>query len=140
MAAGLALLGILNIIRFVVQTALTFVGDEWSTGARAMFLILNVIPLAVSIFFLPLAYQLDRGRPWAWVTAIVLVSLTTIVGAFMLLVMLAAGSVLLGLAMFLAPLAVLLGLTVPRSVRGFFPRRPEPAPYAPYPPQGPWTS
>ncbi|MEU8664168.1 hypothetical protein [Actinoplanes philippinensis] len=139
-ATGVALLGILNIIRVIVQTAQTFAGDGWSTGTRAVFLALNAIPLGVSVFYVPLAYQITRGRPWAWVTAIVLISLTTVAGAFMMLIMIVGGSPLLGLVWFFGPLAVLLGLTVPRSVRAFFPRRPQPVPYAPYPPQGPWTS
>jgi hypothetical protein len=139
-AAGVALLGVLNIIRVTVQTVMTFAGDEWSTGARAMYLILNTIPFAVSIFLLPLAWQLIRGRSWAWITAVVLVSLATIVGAFLLLVGLATGEFpFIGLASFGLPLAVLLGLTVPPSVRAFFNGRPAPAPYPMYPAQGPWT-
>jgi hypothetical protein len=140
-AAGVALLGLLNIIRVTVQTVMTFAGDEWSTGARAMYLILNTVPFAVSVFLLPLAYLLVRGRSWAWITAVVLVSLATIVGAFLLLVGLATGEFpLIGLASFALPLAVLLGLTVPRSVRAYFNSKPAPAPYPVHPAPGPWSS
>ncbi|GAA4965876.1 hypothetical protein [Actinoplanes utahensis] len=139
-AAGVALLGILNIVRLVVQTALTFTGGGWPTGGRTMFLALNAIPLALSVFYVFLAFQLTRGRSWAWIAAIVLATLTTVVGAFMLLIALLGGSSpLLGLAMFAVPLAVLLGLTVPRPVRAFFARKPAPAPRPPHPAPGPWT-
>ena len=61
-------------------------------------------------------------------------------GAFLLLVTLATGGfLLLASAMFVLPLAVLLGLTVPRSVRAFFAKRPVPGPYPTFPPHGPWT-
>jgi hypothetical protein len=140
-AAGVALLGVLNIIRVVVQTALTFTGSEWTAGARAMFLILNAVPFAVSVFYLPLAFQLLRGRVWARVTAIVLVALTSIGGILMLLISLTAdGFPFLGLAMFVVPVVVLLGLTVPRPVRAYFDTRPAPAPYPMYPPPGPGRS
>ncbi|GIE29561.1 hypothetical protein Ait01nite_026060 [Actinoplanes italicus] len=138
-AAGVALLGVLNIVRIVVQTVMTFGGDGWSTGARTVFLVLNAIPFAVSVFFLPLAYQLLRGRSWAWVTAIVLVSLSTAIGTFMLLITVTSGGFPLGPVMFGVPLVVLLGLIVPRSVRAFF-SKPAPVPYPTYPAQGPWTS
>jgi hypothetical protein len=137
-AAGVALLGVLNIVRIVVQTVMTFGGDGWSAGARTVFLVLNAIPFAVSVFFLPLAYQLLRGRSWAWITAIVLVSLSTAIGTFTLLITVTSGGSPLGALMFGVPLLVLLGLIVPRSVRTFF-SRPAPVPYPTYPAQGPWT-
>ncbi|MFC4068261.1 hypothetical protein [Actinoplanes subglobosus] len=138
-AAGVALLGALNILRLIVQTALTFSGDEWSTGSRTVFLVLNAIPFALSVFLLPLAFQLVRGRMWAWVTALVLVSLATLIGSFALLVSFSLdGFPFLGLAMFVLPLAVLLGLVVPREVRAYFTARPAPAAYSGYPAPGPW--
>lgn len=138
-AASVALLGALNILRVIVQTALTFSDDGWSTGARAAFLILNAIPFAASVFLLPLAYQLLQGRTWAWVTAIVLVSMATLIGSFVLLAASGLGGFsFLGLASFALPLAVLLGLVVPREVRAYFTARPAPAAYPGYPAPGPW--
>ncbi|MEU4626770.1 hypothetical protein AB0G04_43160 [Actinoplanes sp. NPDC023801] len=140
-AAGVAVLGVLNILRVVVQTALTFTGDGWSGGARAMFLILNVIPFAVSVLLLPLAHQMIRGRPWAWITAVVVAALASLIGAFLLLGSLfGEGFPFIALTTFVVPLGVLLALTVPPSVRAFFAAKPVPRPYPPYPGPGSWTS
>ncbi|BEL06259.1 hypothetical protein Q0Z83_044500 [Actinoplanes sichuanensis] len=127
-AGGLALLGVLNIGRVVVQTAVAY--GDWADGPLMMYLFLNAIPVAASVFLLPLAYQLVRGRSWAYITAIVLVTMGCVFGALMLLAALAAdGLPLLGLVMFTAPVAVLLGLIIPSSVRAFFADKPAPASY-----------
>jgi hypothetical protein len=139
-AGSVALLGVLNILRVVIQTAQTFTGDEWSSGARTMFLLLNAIPIAVSVFFLPLAHQLIRGRSWAWITAVILVALACVIGALALVIMIVNGLPWLGLVMFGAPVGVLLGLTVPRSVRAFYDSKPPPPPsYPTYPGYGQWN-
>jgi hypothetical protein len=139
-AGGVALLGVLNIVRIIVQTALTFTGSEWSVGARAMFLLLNAIPFAVSVFCLPLAYLLLRGRLWSWITAVVLVTLSSLVGGLTLLVTLIGdGSPLPGLAIFGVAVGVLLGLVVPGSVRAFFVGQPTLAPFPTFPGHGPWA-
>ncbi|MEU4156436.1 hypothetical protein [Actinoplanes sp. NPDC026670] len=128
-AGGLGLLGVLNISRVIVQTALAY--GDWATGPLMMYLFLNAIPVAASVFLLPLAYQVVRGRSWAYFTAIVLASMAVPFGALMLVVSLTAdGFPFLGFAMFAAPLAVLLGLTLPPSVRAFFARKPVSAPYS----------
>lgn len=81
-----------------------------------------------------------RGTLWAWITAVVLVAFSLLFGALALLAAFTEnGFPFLGLAMFGLPAGVLLGLVVPRSVRGFFTSRTAPAPYPTFPGQRPWT-
>ncbi|MFC7534110.1 hypothetical protein [Actinoplanes sp. GCM10030250] len=125
-AAGVvAALAVVNLFRIGVQVPLTLADDKWSSGAKSAFLVLNVIAALFSIFMLVLAQALWRGRMWAWVTLIVLVSLAIPVGAIFLLPQLIAGEFpWVGLAIVVPSLGLLLALTVPPSARRYILRKP----------------
>jgi hypothetical protein len=101
--------------------------DNWGSGARAMFLVLNSIVLIFALFLLVLAYQVRQGRLWAWIVSLVMLPFTILFGGLLLLITAFNGGVpLAGAGVVVASLAALLILTVPRTVRGYLVRKPAP--------------
>jgi hypothetical protein len=120
-AAVLIVLGVLSIVRIVATVALNLADSSWEPGARAVFLVLNAITLALSTVYLVLAYYLRRGRLWAWITAIVFLSLTVVLGGLVLLGELASNRApFTGLIIVVPALAILFALTMSRAARQFF--------------------
>jgi hypothetical protein len=117
--------------------------DGWSSGGRTMFLILNGFVAVFGLFVLVLADQVRRGRMWGWIVSLVVLPFTLLYGGLLLLVTAVNGAApLSGVAVVAASLAALLALTVPRTVRDHFVRRPVPVahPYAGAAPGHPWGS
>ena len=126
-ASLLAVLGVTSVGRVAYGVVVNLGQDQWSSGARAMFLFLNTIVLIFSLFILVLAHQVRRGRQWAWIAALIMLPFTTLLGALMLLITALGGAFpLAGATVVVSSLAALLTLTVPRAVRDHFLRRPAP--------------
>ena len=140
-AGVLTVLGVLSIVRIVVTVAINLTQSGWDPGARTVFLVLNAITLGISALDLVLAHHLRRGRLWAWITTIVLLSMTVLLGGLVLIGELATGDApLIGLAIVVPTLALLFALTVPRTARGFFTRQRYAGAPAAMPAQpGPWA-
>lgn len=126
-AGLLALGGAVSVGRVAYGVVVNLGLDDWDSGARAVFLVLNGIVLAFSLLLLVLAYQVWRGRPWAWITSLVILPFTILYGGLLLLVTVVNGAVpWAGAGVAGAALAALMVLTVPRTVRGYFQRKPIP--------------
>jgi hypothetical protein len=95
--------------------------------------VLNSVVLIFSLFLLVLAYQVRRGRLWAWITSFVMLSPTILFGGILLLITVVGGGVPWAGAsvVVVASIAALLTLSVPRAVRGYFVRKPAMAPQVP---------
>jgi hypothetical protein len=77
--------------------------------------------LVVGIFYLWLAYKTRRGRRWAWITMLTLLSLPVVLGLAIFVSGLAANdSGMVGLPVAAVPLVMILLLTVPRGSREYF--------------------
>jgi hypothetical protein len=110
--------------------------DDWQSGARAVFLVLDAMVLIVSLFVLVLAYQVRRGRLWAWIVSLVVLPFATLFGALMVLITVVGHSVpWAGTGLVVSAVAAMLTLTVPRTARACFVRKPQPVyAYPGYPP------
>ncbi|MEV4352314.1 hypothetical protein AB0J83_48290 [Actinoplanes sp. NPDC049596] len=98
--------------------------DDWSSGARAVFLVLNSIVLIFGIFILVLGRLVRRGKMWAWITSLVLLPFAALFGAIMMLIVAVAGSIpVAGTGVLVASIAAIVTLTAPRSARDHFTRR-----------------
>jgi hypothetical protein len=123
-AGVLTVLGLLSIVRIVATVASNLSDASWDAGARAVFLVLNAIGFVFSALYLVLAYHLWRGRLWAWITAIVLLSLTVAVGGLVLLGDLTSNEPpWVALIIAVPAVVMLLALTVSGTARRFFTRR-----------------
>jgi len=101
--------------------------DDWNSGARAVFLVLNAIVLALSVFVLVLGRQVRKGRMWAWITSLIVLPFAVLFGGFNMLIVIVSDSIpVAGTGIVLASLTGLLVLTVSRSARDHFLRRPTP--------------
>jgi hypothetical protein len=126
-ASLLAIVGVIGAGRVAYGVLVNLQQDDWHAGARAVFLVLNSIVLVFALFILLLAYQVRRGRLWAWVVSLVMLPFTILYGALTLLITVLQHDVpLAGGGVLLASVAALLTLTVPRAARGYFLRRPVP--------------
>src|SRR5689334_7556616 len=67
--------------------------DDWSSGARTIFLVLNAFVLAFAVFVLVLARLVRRGRMWAWITSLIVLPFALLFGAFTLLIVALGGGV-----------------------------------------------
>jgi hypothetical protein len=78
--------------------------------------------LVVGIFYLWLAYKTRRGRRWAWITMLTLLSLLVVLGLAIFASGLATDddSGVVGLAVAAVPLVMILLLTAPRGSRDYF--------------------
>jgi hypothetical protein len=120
-ASALAVVSVLHVIRIGVAVVRTLADDSWDGGARTVFLVLNAMTLLVAGVYLTAAYHIWRGRTWAWITAITLLTVTLLYGAVLLIPSLITGEIPWpGAAVALPALALLLMLVVPRSVRAYF--------------------
>ncbi|WP_250031273.1 hypothetical protein [Paractinoplanes maris] len=136
-ASLLAVVGVLSVGRVAYGVVVNLGQDQWSSGARAVFLFLNSIVLIFALFLLVLAHQVRRGRQWAWIVSMIMLPFTTLVGGLMLLLTALSGAIpFAGIAVVATSLAALLVLTLPRAVRDFFLRNPPPAP----PQHQPWAA
>jgi TRAP-type C4-dicarboxylate transport system permease small subunit len=137
-ATLLALVGVFNAGRVAYGVMVNLSQDDWDSGARAVFLVLNSIVLIFALFILVLAWQVRRGRLWAWIVSLVILPFTILFGALLLLITAVGGAFpLAGIGIVLAAMAALATLTIPRTVRGYFVRKP--APMMPGPvPNYPW--
>jgi hypothetical protein len=141
--AGLvAIVGVIGVGRVAYGVAVNLSQDDWSGGARAVFLVLNSIVLLFSAFILAIGYQVRQGRMWAWIVSLVMMPFSILFGAFMVLISVAAKDVpLAGSGIVLAAAGALLTLGLPRTSRAYFTRKMTPAPHpgwAPIPGQ-PWA-
>jgi hypothetical protein len=141
-ASLVAIVGVISVGRVAYGLAVNLGQEGWSSGARAMFLMLNSIVLVFGLFIVVLGYQVRRGRLWAWIGSLVMMPFTSLFGALLLLITALNGAVpLAGIGVVAASLAALVVLTVPRTARAYFSHRPAMAPpYAgafPGPPWGP---
>jgi hypothetical protein len=124
-ASLLAIAGLFSVGRVVYGVLMNLSQDDWDTGARAIFLVLNSIVLIFSLFLLVLAYQVRRGRLWAWITSFVMLPPTILFGGILLLITVVGGGVpWAGAGVVVASIAALLTLSVPRAARGYFVRKP----------------
>ncbi|MEV6596900.1 hypothetical protein AB0M36_08570 [Actinoplanes sp. NPDC051346] len=127
-ASLLAIIGVSGVGRVAYGVLVNLSEDGWSSGARAIFLVLNSITLVFSVFLLVLADQVRRGRMWAWIVSLVMLSFTILfAGLALLITVVNGGFPLLGAGVVAASLGALLVLTVPRTVRGYILRKPVPA-------------
>jgi hypothetical protein len=132
------LVGLISVARVAYGVIVNLRQDDWDSGARAVFLVLNSIILIVALFILLLASQVWRGRLWAWITSLVVLPFTILFGGLLLLITAVGGDIpFAGIGVVAASIAGILGLTVPRSVRRYFLRRPAPVPTVPAYPWGP---
>ena len=130
-------LAVLNLLRTAVQVPMNLANGGYSDGARALFLVLNMIVVLLSLLAVLVAFHLLRGRIWAWVTAMVMLGVLVLFGLVFLLPQLIDGDFpWMGLVVLVPSLGLLLALTVPRSARRFFVRKPDYS--APY--QAPWPA
>ncbi|AGZ41316.1 hypothetical protein [Actinoplanes friuliensis] len=127
-ASLLAVVGVFSAGRVAYGVVTNLGQNGWSTGARGVFLVLNAIVLIFALFILVLAWQVRRGRTWAWVVSLVLLPFTIFFGGLLLLITALNDMVpFAGIGVVLFSLAALLTLTVPRSVRDHLLRKPAPA-------------
>jgi hypothetical protein len=127
-ASLLAVVGVFSTGRVAYGVLVNLSQDDWDSGARAVFLVLNSIVLAFALFILLLAYQVRRGRLWAWVVSLVLLPFTVLFGGLLLLITILNGGIpWAGVGVVAASVGAMLTLTVPRPARDFFLRKPLPA-------------
>lgn len=130
-AGLLAIVGAISVGRVAYGVIINLGQDGWSSGGRAMFLVLNSIVLAFGLFILLLAVQVWRGRLWAWIVSLIMLPFTTLFGGLLLLITAVSGAFpLAGIGVVAVSLAALLTLTVPRTARGYFQRGPVQPPHA----------
>jgi hypothetical protein len=131
-ASLLAIVGLFSVGRVAYGVLVNLSQDGWSSGARAVFLVLNSIVLAFALFILLLAYHVRRGRLWAWIVSLVLLPFTILFGALLLLITALNGGIpFAGVGVVVAAVAALATLTVPRAARDYFSRKPAWAPPVP---------
>jgi hypothetical protein len=135
----IAMVGAISVLRVGYGVVVNLRQHGWDTGARAVFLVLNSIVLLGALFVLLLAYQVFRGRLWAWITTLVVLPFTMLFGSLLLLITALNDRVpWAGTGVVVASVAALFGVTVPRSVRDHFLRKPAAAvpayPWPGYPP------
>ncbi|MBF9131135.1 hypothetical protein I0C86_19535 [Plantactinospora sp. S1510] len=127
-AGLLAIVGLLGVGRVAYGVLVNLAQDDWSSGARAVFLVLNAIVLVFALLVLVLAHQVWHGRLWAWIGSLVMLPFTILFGGLLLLITVLHGGVpLAGAGVVAASVAALLALTGPRMARGYFLRKPAPA-------------
>ena len=138
-ASLVAILGLVIIGRVAYGVLVNLEQDDWNSGARAVFLVLNSFVLVFGLFILVLAYHVRRGRLWAWILSLVLLPFALLFGGLMLLITVVGSAVpWAGGGVVLACVAALLTLTVPRAARGYFLRKPAPMGAVPGYPGYPW--
>ncbi|MFI5896277.1 hypothetical protein ACIA5D_39875 [Actinoplanes sp. NPDC051513] len=123
-ASLVAIVGVFGVGRVAYGVVMNLAQDDWSGGARAVFLVLNSIVLLFSAFILALGYQVRQGRMWAWIVSLVMMPLSILFGGLMLLITVAGKSVpWAGTGIVLAAAAAMLILTAPRTARDYFTRK-----------------
>jgi O-antigen/teichoic acid export membrane protein len=128
-----ALVGAVSVARVGFGVLNNLRQDGWDSGARAVFLVLNSIVLLFALFLLLLAYQVGRGRMWAWITSLVMLPFTILFGSLLLLITALNGAIpWAGTAVVAAAVAAIVTLIVARN---HFLRPPAPPAYPVYPPQ-----
>ncbi|GIM90804.1 hypothetical protein Ato02nite_025970 [Paractinoplanes toevensis] len=129
-ASLLATVGVLIVGRVAYGVAVNLGQDQWSSGARAVFLVLNSFVLVFGLFVLLLGDQVRRGRTWAWITGLVMLPFTILFGVVLLLITALSGAVpWAGAGVVLVAVAALITLSAPRATRAYFTRGPaHPAP------------
>ena len=126
-ASMVAVVGLFGVGQVAYGVLTNLQQDDWNSGARAVFLVLNAIVLALSVFVLVLGRQVRKGRMWAWITSLIVLPFAALFGGFNMLIITVSGSVpIAGTGIVLASLIGLLVLTVSRSARDHFLRRPAP--------------
>ena len=126
-ASMLAILGLIIVGRVAYGVLRNLSEDDWDSGARVVFLVLNSIVLVFGLLVMALAYQVRRGRMWAWILSLVLLPFALLFGGLMLLITVVGNAVpWAGTGVVLASAAALLTLTVPRPARDYFLRKPAP--------------
>jgi hypothetical protein len=124
-ASLLAIVGIFCVGRVAYGVVVNLGEEQWSSGARAMFLFLNSIVLIFSLFVLVLAHQVRRGRQWAWIAALIMLPFTTLFGALMVLITAVGGSFpFAGAGVVVSSLAALLARVGVGSPTGSLRQRP----------------
>ncbi|GIF21531.1 hypothetical protein BJ973_005024 [Actinoplanes tereljensis] len=129
-ASLLATVGVCIVGRVAYGVAVNLSQDQWSAGARGVFLVLNSFVLLFGLFVLLLGDQVRRGRTWAWITGLVILPFTILFGALLLLITALSGAIpWAGAGVVLVATAALITLTAPRATRAYFARTPaHPAP------------
>jgi hypothetical protein len=134
----IGLVGLISVGRVGYGVVVNLRQDDWDSGARVVFLVLNSFVLMVALFILLIAYHVGRGRLWAWITSLVVLPFTILFGALLLLITTLNGDIpWAGAGVVGASLAAVLAATVPRTVRNHFLRRRPPVPAVPAYPWGP---
>jgi len=137
-ASMLAILGLIIVGRVAYGVLVNLGQDDWDSGARAVFLVLNSIVLVFGLLVMALAYQVRRGRQWAWILSLVLLPFALLFGGLMLLITVLGHAVpWAGAGVVVSCVAALLTLTVPRAARDYFLRKPAPVGAVPGYPWGP---
>ncbi|GAB1639981.1 hypothetical protein [Krasilnikovia sp. MM14-A1259] len=127
-ASLLAVVGVLITGRVAYGVVVTLGQRGWTPGARGVFLLLNSFVLIFGVFLLVLAYQVRRGRLWAWIVSLVILPLTALFGGLTLLIAILSHDVSWGgAAVALVSVAALVTLTISRSGRDYFVSKPPPA-------------
>ncbi|MEU4237106.1 hypothetical protein [Actinoplanes sp. NPDC026619] len=136
-ASLVAVVGVISVGRVLYGVVVNLGQDQWSAGARGVFLVLNSFILLVGVFILVLAYHVRKGRMWAWITSLVVMTFTILFGALLLLITAVGGGIpLAGGGIVLVGIAAMVTLTAPRTARAYFsrpPAYPQPPAYG-YPP------
>ncbi|MBL7259518.1 hypothetical protein [Paractinoplanes lichenicola] len=122
-AALVALIGVITIARVAYGVVDNLAQDDWSSGARGVFLVLNGISLLFAAFFLVLADQVRRGRMWAWIGSLIMLPFAFLYGALMLVIEATSDRVpWSGGGIALAAVVAFIMLLAPRDARDFFNR------------------
>jgi hypothetical protein len=136
-ASLVAIVGVISVGRVLYGVVVNLGQDQWSAGARGVFLVLNSLVLLVAVFILVLSYHVRKGRMWAWITSLVVLTFTILFGALLLLITAVGGGIpLAGSGVVLIGIAAMVTLTAPRTARAYFsppPALPHPQAYG-YPP------
>jgi hypothetical protein len=128
-ASLLAILGLISVGRVAYGVLMNLGQDGWDPGSRLIFLVLNSIVLVFALFILVLAYHVRRGRFWAWIVSIVMLPFTILFGGMLLLITILNGAIpVAGIGVLASAVAALVVVTVPRTFRAYFLRKPAPLP------------
>ncbi|HZM76440.1 MAG TPA: hypothetical protein VFC19_11965 [Candidatus Limnocylindrales bacterium] len=114
-------LGLLSPIAFLGVTAASLVRGNAFDRELTLVVALSVAAVAVGWFYLMLIKKTRKGRRWAWITLLMMLSLVAFVGALVMTAV--ADGAAIGMAMLVVPLVLIGLLAGPRRARAYYSRR-----------------